>query len=770
MALKKLPLAGGTGGRAGSNRYDAPNGVIVTSTANVYSNSNYYYFEYMFNDSKAAGATNYWMTSGTSTYLTFDLRRVTNLFEIKEIKVWPRTRDDSLTNYRIHGSNDGVNWTEIAPWFSNRYSYPYEYHNIHQLSQNYRYIRFNLSYSGQWGTSLNEIEFWYQDTLFLLEDENKIKTYKPVPVKTGGALEFDGTINPYTITTNISMPEEEFTIEQWLAPAGGTTKNMHTFSYAVQGQANEIVLANPTGAFNFNVKNTSFPFTGNSVPEDRFSHVVASWRSNDGYLSLYLNGKLVYETLGIMKGVKIAQDGLLVLGHDQDSFGGTFDVTQAFQGLIGDTRIWNRVLSYGEVQEFYHNNPTGNEQGLLYWWDFAGNVVTGTPLALPVFTAKEMDGYKLSASNIYSATHAEIRAFDRNVSTYWLSLGVPTETNPEWLMIDLGAPKTIIGYGISIWGTTTYNINRHYLQVSDDGVNFRNVYARLNKPLTEALEYAYFPAVTGRYFRVLITQHSGSSGRVSVKDFELVGRGTYIKDKVAQKELNIYNAPIKLNNPYTTKNEWVVVSEGALTEDLFLNEGFILDDFTLDGIGDATPKLFAYSKRAAADGGLTIKEIIVPYPQLIFPVSDIDIRTVQNISWLSIETAMAGTGSVRAIVSFDQGASWLYYDQIDAVWNVVAPEYMNVDDIKYVAMSMSNINSIPSEKWNEIRGTQDTLRVAFYLSVEKSTDIASIDAVKLMFDQFGIWRHHKAAEWKYTSTDLVIKVKESGNYKINYYD
>ncbi|WP_291760043.1 discoidin domain-containing protein [Lysinibacillus sp. UBA5990] len=143
---------------------------------------------------------------------------------------------------------------------------------------------------------------------------------------------------------------------------------------------------------------------------------------------------------------------------------------------------------------------------------------------LPVFISDTQDGIVASSNSVYT-TYSAYKALDKKTDTYWLSNGVPTATAPVWLMLDLGKPTTLTGYAISIYARTTYNINTHYFQGSNNGIDFETIHSRVNSPLTEILTYINFPSVSFRYVRVLITKYSGSSGRVSIQELELIGEG-----------------------------------------------------------------------------------------------------------------------------------------------------------------------------------------------------------------------------------------------------
>ncbi|XP_041130913.1 serum amyloid P-component-like [Polyodon spathula] len=78
-------------------------------------------------------------------------------------------------------------------------------------------------------------------------------------------------------------------------------------------------------------------------------HACVTWESSSGMIQLWINGKG-----SVRKGVN--RDRLLqgkpsvILGQEQDSYGGKFDKAQSFVGQISDVHMWDRALSPCEIQ------------------------------------------------------------------------------------------------------------------------------------------------------------------------------------------------------------------------------------------------------------------------------------------------------------------------------------------------------------------------------------------------------------------------------------
>ncbi|XP_030043409.1 C-reactive protein [Microcaecilia unicolor] len=119
-------------------------------------------------------------------------------------------------------------------------------------------------------------------------------------------------------------------------------------------------IANPEKFNDFlifiNSPTTSKVFVGDdeiifTVPESPLGwrHICTSWNSSTGVVTQWINGKpLPRKTL--KKGYSVNSQPIIILGQDQDSYGGSFDVKQSFAGELADVQMWNFVLSPNEIQ------------------------------------------------------------------------------------------------------------------------------------------------------------------------------------------------------------------------------------------------------------------------------------------------------------------------------------------------------------------------------------------------------------------------------------
>uniref|UniRef100_A0A3B4TDY8 Pentraxin family member n=2 Tax=Seriola dumerili TaxID=41447 RepID=A0A3B4TDY8_SERDU len=138
------------------------------------------------------------------------------------------------------------------------------------------------------------------------------------------------------------------TICLWLKAGAGPGLGT-PFSYAVPGQANELVLvewgSNPMELL-INDKAVTLPIT---MTDGKWHHVCVTWSTRDGVWEAYQDGVKKGSGQNLSPWHSIKPGGIFILGQEQDTMGGRFDVTQSFMGELSDLQFWSRVLTPNEI-------------------------------------------------------------------------------------------------------------------------------------------------------------------------------------------------------------------------------------------------------------------------------------------------------------------------------------------------------------------------------------------------------------------------------------
>jgi MSHA biogenesis protein MshQ len=101
----------------------------------------------------------------------------------------------------------------------------------------------------------------------------------------------------------------------------------------------------------------NWPLTVNQMTDGAWHH-IAFTRSNDR-VCLYTDGTLEFCFVGYPTGAISIEPGALILGQEQDSFGGGFDPAQDFQGYMDEPLLFNAAKSAAEIQTIYNNQNAG---------------------------------------------------------------------------------------------------------------------------------------------------------------------------------------------------------------------------------------------------------------------------------------------------------------------------------------------------------------------------------------------------------------------------
>lgn len=175
---------------------------------------------------------------------------------------------------------------------------------------------------------------------------------------TNGALRINDT-NQYAHvndTPAIRMSSGDYTLSGWILREDGqqtimSKRSSSTSSYRLY------VIGNGTPVIKVNA--TTLRGATNILP-GIWHHIVTTYRSTDGVLSLYANGELVGQTNNIPNPIDTLNS--FYMGYDQ------------FQGsgpcLLDSISLWNKHMEQYEIRGLSSTRLTGSESGLISYWNF----------------------------------------------------------------------------------------------------------------------------------------------------------------------------------------------------------------------------------------------------------------------------------------------------------------------------------------------------------------------------------------------------------------
>ncbi|XP_059192511.1 adhesion G-protein coupled receptor D2 [Centropristis striata] len=103
-----------------------------------------------------------------------------------------------------------------------------------------------------------------------------------------------------------------------------------------------------------------------SFPNDGlWHHICVMWHQSSTHWAIYVDGDRKDSGSGTDTSRNIYGDGILILGQDQDSFGGNF--TEPFIGNITDLNVWNMSLETRHIRALNACSPVNKD--VLFSWN-----------------------------------------------------------------------------------------------------------------------------------------------------------------------------------------------------------------------------------------------------------------------------------------------------------------------------------------------------------------------------------------------------------------
>ncbi|XP_008056920.1 C-reactive protein [Carlito syrichta] len=155
-----------------------------------------------------------------------------------------------------------------------------------------------------------------------------------------------------SLKAQLTKPLTAFTVCLHIYTELTKTRGYSIFSYATKTQANEILIFwSKDSRYSLTVGGSDVHF---SVPEVTVApvHICTSWESASGIVEFWVDGKPMVRK-SLQKGYSLGAEASIILGQEQDSFGGGFEKHQSLVGDIGNVNMWDFVLSPDKINTVY---------------------------------------------------------------------------------------------------------------------------------------------------------------------------------------------------------------------------------------------------------------------------------------------------------------------------------------------------------------------------------------------------------------------------------
>ncbi|XP_062278829.1 C-reactive protein-like [Scomber scombrus] len=139
------------------------------------------------------------------------------------------------------------------------------------------------------------------------------------------------------------------------------------FSLATPSAYNDFLIFKNTANNEIEVftRNNVAVIGGQDYKLNTWHSICSTWDSASGLVQVWLDGKPSSRKF-VSSGSNINGPIIIVLGQEQDSYGGGFDIKQSFVGMMSDVHMWDYVISPCEIQN-YVNDLNFTPGNVLNW-------------------------------------------------------------------------------------------------------------------------------------------------------------------------------------------------------------------------------------------------------------------------------------------------------------------------------------------------------------------------------------------------------------------
>ncbi|XP_056408528.1 serum amyloid P-component-like [Hyla sarda] len=148
------------------------------------------------------------------------------------------------------------------------------------------------------------------------------------------------------------------------------------FSLSTWSKSNDFLLyySPEMNTFSLSVSDIDqyYKLQGNNFRE--WTSICATW--NSSVWVVWIDGKK--HNIDRKTNMKISADPIIIIGQEQDSYGGGFETSQSFVGEIADINMWDKALTDNNIIDYFADNEiSGN---VINWnalrYNLTGNVNT----------------------------------------------------------------------------------------------------------------------------------------------------------------------------------------------------------------------------------------------------------------------------------------------------------------------------------------------------------------------------------------------------------
>ncbi|KAL7393308.1 hypothetical protein ABVT39_009220 [Epinephelus coioides] len=222
-------------------------------------------------------------------------------------------------------------------------------------------------------------------------------------------------------------------------------------------------------------------YGGQDYKPNMWHSICTTWDSASGLVQLWLDGKPSMRKF-VNSGTSIRGSTIIILGQEQDSHGGGFDINQSFVGMLSDIHMWDHTLSQCQIQNYadYLTFTAGN---LLNWrtLEFLTKGRMALLLLLVMLTAcaaapQDLSGKMFTFPQQTNSAQVRLTTSRQYLRAVTVCLRYFTDLGRDYSLFSLATPSADNALLIYKWAAS----DQIHLSIRNSAADFRGQDYRLN--------------------------------------------------------------------------------------------------------------------------------------------------------------------------------------------------------------------------------------------------------------------------------------------------
>jgi|GEM_PF-729325 len=200
------------------------------------------------------------------------------------------------------------------------------------------------------------------------------------------ALSFDGTNDCVNISAAVTSATatQPITVEAWIYPTTDLDSRLIASKYygGDVSKCNFLLTRNSSQKIYIAANGSNVITSNGSVPLNAWTHIAVVFQSGTGNTKVYINGSL--DISGSLTYNTVNSSTVMQIGQFTNIT--SYPVYQEWSGIVDEFRLWNTVLTQAQISEKMNTPLTGDETGLVAYYDFNQGIAGGTNTGLTSLT------------------------------------------------------------------------------------------------------------------------------------------------------------------------------------------------------------------------------------------------------------------------------------------------------------------------------------------------------------------------------------------------